>query len=494
MKERSRVAWIASFLLSALFMTICSKCSILCPFNDWYDPNCFFTVGKGMLHGLVPYRDLFEQKGPLLYFIHALAYLISPSSFAGVYVLEILSFQIVLYYAWKTASLYLTREGALRILPVYALLITASLAFFKGDSAEEFCLPMLTVSLYHLLKWNQLGRTAPRPWLFVLGGLFAGCVAWIKYSMLGFWVGAMLCLFLLSQVPRRGRLIALGCAGFFAGFALATLPWLIYFGRHRAIGDWFYCYFYVNATIYAGAQWFAKPLNIVLGVLINALTNPFITFLIVTGLWRRGEKPDRVLLIPLCLLLCNIYLGDRHFLYYQLILSPFAVPGLARFAARDPLRIFRRGMPTLTAGCAALALLTVFVVDSDRYLTRREELPQYQFAQIIRQTPGATLLNYGFLDAGFYMSADVLPVNRFFCRLNLPDDRFPIMMEEQNEIVARAKVDYVVIESSMIAGWSPPALYENYEMVAEMPLDKGLEGNRGYALFLRKETARGDPD
>ena len=52
-------------LLSFGVLTVCSKNSFLYPLNDWVDVNCFFTVGRGVRHGLVPYLDLYDQKGPL---------------------------------------------------------------------------------------------------------------------------------------------------------------------------------------------------------------------------------------------------------------------------------------------------------------------------------------------------------------------------------------------------------------------------------------------
>ena len=63
-----RGAWRVTVPCLAAFVMIllCSKSSPLYPMNDWVDVNCFFTVGRGMLHGLVPYRDLYEQKGDLL--------------------------------------------------------------------------------------------------------------------------------------------------------------------------------------------------------------------------------------------------------------------------------------------------------------------------------------------------------------------------------------------------------------------------------------------
>ena len=61
-----------AFLIAFLTLMLASKNSFLYPFNDWVDANAFFTVGKSMFHGIVPYKDLFEQKGPLLYFIYGI--------------------------------------------------------------------------------------------------------------------------------------------------------------------------------------------------------------------------------------------------------------------------------------------------------------------------------------------------------------------------------------------------------------------------------------
>ena len=39
-------------LASYSVLAVCSKSSFLYPMNDWVDVNCFFTVGRGILHGL----------------------------------------------------------------------------------------------------------------------------------------------------------------------------------------------------------------------------------------------------------------------------------------------------------------------------------------------------------------------------------------------------------------------------------------------------------
>ena len=87
---------IAILLVASIFtLLICSKNSPLYPYNDWVDGNAFFTMGKGMFNGKVPYKDLFEQKGPLLYLIYGIGYLISHDTFLGVYLLEVISYLIL---------------------------------------------------------------------------------------------------------------------------------------------------------------------------------------------------------------------------------------------------------------------------------------------------------------------------------------------------------------------------------------------------------------
>ena len=64
-------------------------------------------------------------------------------------------------------------------------------------------------------------------------------------------------------------------------------------------------------------------------------------------------------------------------------------------------------------------------------------MPQYKFAEIISKTDNATLLNYGFLDGGFYTATGIVPNCKFFCNLNIKLDE---IMETQNEFIKNGKV------------------------------------------------------
>ena len=51
-----------------------------------------------------------------------------------------------------------------------------------------------------------------------------------------------------------------------------------------------------------------------------------------------------------------------------------------------------------------IGILLLIAISPNTYMLgyRKEQLPQYQFSEIITRTKEATLLNYGFLDGGFY--------------------------------------------------------------------------------------------
>ena len=107
MKKQTKLSKnnIIVFLLFLLYsfglLYICTASSPRYATNPWNDANAFLTVGKAMANGLTVYKDIFEQKGPLLYLIHALACFISDTSFTGVYVMQSLSLCVTSFAAYK---------------------------------------------------------------------------------------------------------------------------------------------------------------------------------------------------------------------------------------------------------------------------------------------------------------------------------------------------------------------------------------------------------
>jgi len=75
----------------------------------------------------------------------------------------------------------------------------------------------------------------------------------------------------------------------------------------------------------------------------------------------------------------------------------------------------------------------------------KNELFMFQFASIIKEKGGKTMLNYGYLDFGVYTVTDILPTCKYFCGLNIALSE---IYETQNEFVVEGKVDFIVTEEA----------------------------------------------
>lgn len=466
------------FAAAALYLLFCSKSSPLYPMNDWVDVNCFYTMGDSLLHGLVPYRDLYEQKGPVLYFVYAVIAFLSPDSFFGVWLLEILTYGLFLYFSGKIMGLYLGDSMLVWFLTaVLGGLIPIAKAFAHGASVEEMCLFMSAYGLYVALRAMKEKRVLTFREAF-LCGIWAAILLWIKYTMLGLYLG--LAIFIIIWYLGWGhgfKALWKTIGAFFAGIGVVSGVVFLYFLITGALGDLFTVYFYNNIFLYAKEPEQSRLATIITCLKNTLKLNKSYTLLFVpAAIWAvvRAVKDIRLLLL-LALsaggLTLGTYWGGWGMPYYGLVFAVFALFGL--LAVGEALRLCRaerllslitRGSRGIAAIWAAVLVVLMGIVclnkSGNTYLMsyEKEDIPQYQFAEIINETEDATLLNFGFLDGGFYFAADVVPTSRFFCLLNV---NAPDMWQTMYRHVNQGLVDYVVTRDRELGSYSvDPSLYE----------------------------------
>ena len=456
----------AAFVLSVLFLLVGSKSSPLYPMNDNVDLNVYMTVGREMLRGQVPYRDLFEQKGPLLFMLHAFLAVFFKQGYFGVYLTEVIGFGLFLYYSAKICGLYVKNRLAPYLVMVFlGVALPLAPSFVNTGSLEEIYLFAFPLSAYWMLRAMHEDRPLTLREDLVIG-LLAGFGFWTKYTFCGFFAGLALAV-IIWYGSRGWWLRILRAAGeMLAGLVLISVPVLLYFALHGALGDLFQVYFTDNMTIYAKEDDMTAAERILTALKQTYKKNraaygwlvwPGAAFLL-AGL-RRHWRESLTVLLCFAGIAVTTYVSSPGYGYYGLTLAPFAVTGLIGLAwLAEWLLVFtgivipaRPVLPrraSLLLGLAALLLtgggmLAIGLFSSGAYLMKykKADLPQYQFAETIRETPDATLLNYWFLDGGFYYTAGVSPTNRFFCFFNMNP---PELKEEQESIIRNADVDYVV--------------------------------------------------
>lgn len=484
------------FALAVAILLICSKSSPLYPMNDWVDVNCFFTMGKSLLAGLVPYRDLYEQKGPVLYFVYALVALVSRRSYFGVYLLECVTYGLFLYYSARIASLYVKNSLLIYLIAtVEGALVAISRAFAHGASVEEMSLFMFAYGLYVALRAMQEARTLRFREAF-LCGIWTGVLFWVKYTMCGFYLG-LACFVLLWYLIWAGDAKALlrTIGAFFAGLGAVSAVVFAYFLVNHAISDLFTVYFYNNIFLYAKDLDTPRIVTIATCLRLTLQNNPSYSLLLIPALlWLlvyayQDARP--LLLATLCFvaLAVGTYWGGWAISYYGLVFAVFSIFGLIGIAkcleAGAELLIGIPHLPqTLTALTVVGMLLLCGAKGRNVYLLgqEKEALPQYRFAEIIGEKEDATLLNFGFLDGGFYFASDTVPNCRFFCTLNV---QAPDMWATQREYVREGKVDFVVTRDHLLTDYQVDS--SRYTLVSEERFY--FEGkDRTYYLYQRAEA------
>lgn len=492
--KRSQRERLLTLGMSILLMTFGSMTSPLFPLHTGVDQNCFLSVAKFWLDGRIPYRDIYEQKGPLLYLLHLPAAAMPTLRFFGVYLLQIVLWYAILCTAASLSDRFLPHRYAGSVQAISGLVMVCSFCYSRGDNAEELCLLPVMCSLCDLMDASRIPHgQAPISWQCILkNGVFAGLVLWIKFSMLGFYIGWCILIGIWCW-REQGFLSALraGCC-FLGGMLLTTLPWLLYFGAHHALGDLIEVYFISNATRYPRKitllqrilDFFAKDIG------WNPILMPLLLSTVITLRKHVNLREKTAIWLPMASLYCFVFIGGVRYRYYLLILAAFVPVAISLILPylRKISNILQHKKTLAGIWCTILLLCS----NCTAYFGKSSaSYPQMYFAQYIPE--GAVLLNYGFLDGGFALISNAqFPAGRFFCKLNIYRDALPEMYEAQEETIRTRAADFVVVRwetetETMTEKYDFSPLYTYYEEIAQA--NEPHDGY-SYALFQRRSDSK----
>lgn len=429
-------------------------------FNDIHsrcDSAWFFMCGKAWMNGLVPYVDFSDSKGPLLWLIYGLGYLISPTNYLGVFWITCFWYGLTLYFTYKTADIFLKDPLKSSVCATLMTLAFFNPWFHNEIRAEDFSQLFMVLSLYEmsLIVWTDCPNKNLR--FLILGACFSALLL-IKFNIAAMQV---FMIFAALIIKRNNHCLSsiLYCL---LGFFIVILPFVSYFAINHILGPFCQEYFIKTLSTVSGLYSEYSP-NLLLRTQDRFSDNLLITYLfewasvlyepeigaqfiiILLGTFWWGQNQERYRFLPMVLSICVFGIAIRHFIsYYFTITALFCI-----FLFIQLLSTPKRVSSIISLSISSFAIVTCIIAHILYFNysilffnNNKNQQDFYSIASIIHQVPHPTIVNAGCGEYGFGITEEILPAGKYWA---LQNGATTEMKKEHKDLVLSGKADFVVV-------------------------------------------------
>lgn len=323
---------VALVCVSALFVILFSySTSPLYPnYYGWDyggDSAQFLTVGKAWAEGLVPYRDIFDHKGPIIFFVDMLGFSLFGSK-SGIAIFQIISLAFFSYAIYKISTLW-------RTVPLYGIFsVLLSLSFLKivylnGNTVEEYCLPFIGFSIYYIVSYlsnDSVNTDHPARYAFLYGVTFSvGLMTRItNVTMVCLGVLVITCILIYK---RNFLNLLQNAIAFIVGFLVIFLPFYLYFSLQGATTDFWFSVLLFNMEYNSGMpSWLHTATS---GDIASFIKNYLPLFLCVCSIYPAFKRSKPLAVLYSLWAIAEVYLFCSGSLFLQYVIV--ALPQVALF-------------------------------------------------------------------------------------------------------------------------------------------------------------------
>lgn len=303
------------FITAVAFVLCFSYSTSPLYFHDGYDSAVFQSMGLALLKGKIPYVDLFDHKGPILYFINALGLWIGGGKIGIVY-LQIIANTISFSFIYRTLKLFINTKYSLAVFCV--ILVLYVLFYREGAHCEEWMLTCISTSLYICLKDFFIPPTNQR--LLVHSAYYGFCFAicfLIRPNDAVIYIGGLMFgIFLWLATRQLYKQAFLSVVVMVVTLIVCGLPIIIFFAHFDALDDMWYAMIEYNAKYARGFAGFLKSLTASTKIVLFV---PLLLTVILVGI-----KQKTVILFVLIpqIFLAWLFTGERLDRHYWISLLP----------------------------------------------------------------------------------------------------------------------------------------------------------------------------
>ncbi len=434
------------FVTAVAFVTLFSyTTSPLYPgYGDTADSPIFQIIGKYWAEGLMPYKALWDLKGPYIFAVNALGFKLA-NDVCGVFCLQILFMACTLFYLYK---LFRCHFGTWKsVLGIGLALMSLSYIYEGGNLTEEYLLPFLVSSFYFILRWidkTEACGECTHPWqAAVIYGMALGLSLMSRLTNALSLCGAVAVIAFVLLSRREYRNLFLNICAFLAGFISTTLPFFIYFHVHHSLAEMW------NATFVYALKYAGNPEKDIFSTGVHYFLLSYFSCILMFLVVLLKVIRDRSLNLRSWLWLVSALLPfvwfcqGNGFGHYGMTVFP-----LFAIALIESSRLGQRALPivvtlTMVIACGSKLRFMYFM----RQWTDRDLIASRALLSHVPDIDYTSFVAYN-CSPNIYLALDICPANRFFALQDFAISRNPLLLNEIQQAYIGEPAQWLLVSCS----------------------------------------------
>ncbi len=216
------------------------------PLHPWVesdsgvDSSVFKSIAIMMDNGLMPYRDTFDHKGPLMYIINFIGYKLG--GYCGIWYIEFISLFISLIIVYKISRFKCNKSSSLFV--VFLFLAVLYNFIEDGNFIEEYCIPFICGSLYIFLDYLLHDKVTNLR--LILCGLSFGAVLMLRPNTIALWIVFCLVILIKCLYEKKYKHLFKFIFYFAIGISIIVVPLVLWLYLNDSLLAFWECYIIFN--------------------------------------------------------------------------------------------------------------------------------------------------------------------------------------------------------------------------------------------------------
>lgn len=401
------------FLLSIFTLFIFSTSSSPLFVNCYNGDGSFFqAMGDAVLAGKTPYTELFDHKGPVLFYLQALMQFCAPGK-TGIFLTQVANLFLILIILLYTTRVF-TRSSLHIFLSLCSFLLLFVLTIHHGNQTEEYSLLHSMVAVYLAVRFYFVDNRQISWWKGIILGLCFSLSFWMRANNAGMVSACFAFMFLILLMDKNWKQLSKITFAFVGTVVCFSLFVIAYFHSIGALEEMLNATFLFNLKYMGGGE-ILFSFNVAF-LFISVLVAMVFSLIGGSYLLFKKNKDKNIPLFALLLLLfgvlpmCSIRMFDH---YLTVAIPVFSVGLIFFFASGADAKYFRRGLwllfiiliLQLIPKLKMMSWCYSFTDDYEQVVTEiKSKIPPSEYDEVYAYD----------LVSGFYIISGIKPYYKYF--------------------------------------------------------------------------------